>query len=195
MPTIELGLAHLCARVLDRGTASRSADQIADQLDGRGVSLSVSVTRHLLSLSCTCLAEDFERVLDLVGDVAMHPVFPDDEVVTKRGEVATAIRQDEDNPAVMAVEGLFALLYPDPHPYGRRAKGTRASVGDRPAGACRLSPAHVGPSSLSLVIVGDGAPAGSRRRGRGLRILDGPAAGAAALPARSPPCAGRPWSR
>jgi zinc protease len=155
-PDGQLGLAHLCARVLDRGTATRSADEIADQLDGRGVTLSVSVTRHLLSLACTCLAEDFERVLDLVGDVAIRPVFPDAEIVTKRGEVVTAIRQDEDNPAVMAVEGLFALLYPAPHPYGRRTKGTVESVGqiERRALAA-FHAAHVVPSSLLLVIVGD----------------------------------------
>ncbi len=155
-PDGQLGLAHLCARVLDRGTATRSADEIADQLDGRGVTLSVSVTRHLLSLSCTCLAEDFERVLDLVGDVAIRPVFPDGEIVTQRGEVVTAIRQDEDNPAVTAVEALFAQLYAAPHPYGRRTKGTVESVGriDRQALAA-FHAAHVVPSSLSLVVVGD----------------------------------------
>jgi zinc protease len=151
-----LGLAHLCSRVLDRGTAARSADLIAEELDGRGVSLSISVTRHVLSLSCTCLAEDFEPVLELVGDVAMRPVFPDAEIVTKRGEIVTAIRQDEDNPAVTAVEGLFALLYPAPHPYGRRAKGTVETVErvDRQALAA-FHAARVVPSSLSLVVVGD----------------------------------------
>jgi zinc protease len=155
-PEEQLGLGHLCARVLDRGTATRSADEISDQLDGRGVTLSLSVTRHLLSLSSTCLTEDFERVLDLVGDVTRHPAFPDGEIVTRRGEVVTAIRQDEDNPAVMAVEGLFALLYPAPHPYGRRTKGTIESVSriDRQA-LTAFHAAHVVPSSLSLVIVGD----------------------------------------
>jgi len=192
-PDDQIGLAHLCARVLDRGTASRSADQIADQLDGRGVALSVSVTRHLLSLSCTCLAEDFERVLDLLGDVAMHPVFPDDEIVTKRGEVATAIRQDEDSPAVMAIEGLFALLYPAPHPYGRRTRGTLESLGriDRQALAA-FHAAHVGPSSLSLVIVGDVEPPRALdAAGAVFGSWSGPAAGADGVPAAAQPASRR----
>ena len=44
-------------------------------------------------------------------------------MATRKGEVITAIRQDEDNPAVRASEGLMALLYGDDHPYGRRTKG------------------------------------------------------------------------
>ena len=47
----------------------------------------------------------------------------------RKGEVVTAIRQDEDNPAVRATEALMALLYPDGHPYGRRTKGSVEIVG------------------------------------------------------------------
>ena len=46
------------------------------------------------------------------------------EIAKRKGEVITAIRQDEDNPAVRAIEALMALLYPDGHPYGRPTKGT-----------------------------------------------------------------------
>lgn len=91
-PDERLGLAHFCSRVIDRGTATRSADQVAEELDGRGVTLTASATRHVLSLSCTCLAEDFERVLGLIGDVVMHPAFPEAEITTKRGEIITSIR-------------------------------------------------------------------------------------------------------
>jgi zinc protease len=151
-----LGLAHLCSKVMDRGTATRSADQIADELDGRGVSLAVSTTRHALSLSCTCLAEDFEHVLGLVGDVVVNPAFPDEEIATKRGEIITSIRQDEDSPAVMAVETLFAMLYPNRHPYGRHAKGTVETV-ERITRheLIAFHAARVVPSSLSIVVVGD----------------------------------------
>ena len=51
------------------------------------------------------------------------------EVETRRGEIVTMIRQDEDSPATVANESLFALLYGEGHPYGRRARGTLASVG------------------------------------------------------------------
>ena len=107
------GLAYLMGRVIDRGTERRSAAVIAQDLDDRGVSLRVSTNRHGLTLSSTCLAEDFDEVLDIILDIARSPIFPDDEVRKRRADAITAIRQDEDNPGVRAVEGLW------PDSYGR----------------------------------------------------------------------------
>jgi zinc protease len=155
-PDERLGLAHFLSRVIDRGTENRTADRIADELDNAGVALNAATTRHLLTVSCTCLADDFEAVLELVGDIVMRPIFPDTEIETRRREIITSIRQDEDSPAVMAVETLFGLLYPDPHPYGRRAKGTVETVGriDRPS-LQEIPPGHFGAPSTTLVVVGD----------------------------------------
>ncbi len=61
------------------------------------------VTR--LSLSCTCLSEDFDDVLAIVaGRRAQCVVSPSSEVDKRRAESVSAIRQDDDNPAVRAVE-------------------------------------------------------------------------------------------
>ena len=104
---------------------------IAEELDSRGITLTVTVTRHLFSLVCTCLAEDFEPVLALLGDIVMSPSLPEAELATRKGEVITAIRQDDDNPAVRASEALMALLYPDGHPYGRPDEGQRSRSSSR----------------------------------------------------------------
>lgn len=153
------GVAHLLARVIDRGTARRSAELIAEELDDRGVSLHVSATRHLLILACTCLADDFDDMLSLVLDVARHPTLPEPEVGKRRAETMTAIRQDEDNPAVRAVQCFFETLYGAAHPYGRRLKGTLKSVEriDRQVLA-EFHGRRVAPSVLSLAIVGDVRP-------------------------------------
>ena len=98
-PADRLGLAHFVSKVIDRGTETRSGDAIAEALDGRGVTLNSSVGRHLLTLGCTCLAEDFDDMIGLVADVVRRPTFPQAEVDTRRGEIVTAIRQDEDSPA------------------------------------------------------------------------------------------------
>jgi zinc protease len=150
------GLAYLTGRVIDRGTARRTAEVIAEELDERGVSLRVVTTRHAMTISCTCLAEDFSEVLALVMDVARRPVFPEPELAKRRAEAITALRQDEDNPAVRAVEGLMALLYGPRHPYGRPAKGTIETIEriDRDAIAA-FHARHVRPAVLSLVVVGD----------------------------------------
>ena len=158
-PPDRSGLAHFLSKTIDRGTTTRSADQIAEELDSRGVSLTTAVTRQVLSLTCTCLAEDFETVLARLADIIRHPTFPNAEVESRRSEVITLIRQDEDNPAAVAVDGLMDALYGDAHPYGRKLRGTVDTVERIDSAALRaFHHAHVTPGTLSLAIVGDVAP-------------------------------------
>jgi zinc protease len=158
------GAMHLLAKVVDRGTARRTAADIAEEIDSRGLSLSVTVTRHLLSIAATCLASDFDEVFALLGDIVTEASLPEGELATRKGEVVTALKQDEDNPAVRASEGLMALLYGGDHPYGRPVKGTIAAVEamarDRLAALYR---SRFAPSELSVVVVGDTDP---------LRVVD-----------------------
>jgi zinc protease len=153
------GSMYVLSKVIDRGTATRSADDIAEALDSRGISLGVTVTRHLFSCICTCLADDFDEVMALVAEIIRAPSLPEDELETRKGEVLTMLRQDEDNPGVRATEALMALLYPAPHPYGRPAKGTAAVVeGLNRDGLAALHAARFAPSDMSAVIVGDVEP-------------------------------------
>jgi len=155
-PPGQLGLSHFVSKVIDRSTRRYSADELAEALDGRGVSLSTSVGRHLFTVSFTCLAEDVETVLGLAADVIRAPTFPDAEVITRRGEVVTAIRQDEDNPATVATDALYERLFPDGHPYGRRTKGSIASVEALTRDdLVQFHRTHFTPSGMLAVIVGD----------------------------------------
>jgi zinc protease len=149
------GTASLCARVLDRGTAKRSADVIADDLDGRGASLSVIAGRHQMALAATCLADDFDAVLTLVADVARHPAFADKEINTRRETLITAIRQEEDNPATMAGDAFVQALYGE-HPYARKVRGTVAAIeAIRRQDLVRFHQKGFDPLSMTVVVVGD----------------------------------------
>ena len=155
-PPHELGAAHFVSRTIDRGTTAHTADEIAERLDYRGVSLAIAVNRHVLSFVCTCLVEDLDPILATIADMVMHPAFPDREVETRRGEIVTMIRQDEDNPAAMAAEGFLSLLYGPVHPYGRRPRGTVETVERISRSSLQaFHAARFTPESLSLVMVGD----------------------------------------
>jgi zinc protease len=153
------GLAHFVSRTIDRGTRGHRADEIAEELDRRGVSLATTVNRHVLSLVCTCLVEDLEAILDLVAEIIIQPVFPEEAVGTRRSEIVTLIGQDEDNPAAVATEGLLTDLYGPSHGYGRRPRGSVESVKgiDRIA-LERFHAARFAPGSVSVVLVGDLEP-------------------------------------
>src|ERR671912_1110472 len=81
------GTSALVARVLDRGTETLSASAIADELDGRGASLSVMAGRHQLTINATCLADDFAAIFPLVADVIRRPLFDAREVENRRAEL------------------------------------------------------------------------------------------------------------
>ena len=161
-PDDELGLSHLTSRTLDRGTARR--EQRRDRRSARRARrvLSLSANRHALTVSCTCLAEDFEPMLQLLGEMVMQPEFPADEIAKRKGELLNSIRQDEDSPAAQAVQALFAMLYPDGHPYGRPAKGRVDTVSrlDRHA-LQRFHRSRFASSGLTVIVVGDVDQAGA----------------------------------
>ena len=149
------GTAALCARVLDRGTSKRSADVIADDLDGRGASLSVIAGRHQMALAATCLADDFDPVLLLVADIAQHPAFKDSEIATRKETLITSIRQDEDNPATVAGDAFAQALY-GAHPYARKVRGTVAAIeAIRRQDLVRFHQKGFDPSIMTVVVVGD----------------------------------------
>jgi zinc protease len=152
----QLGLSHLTSRMLDRGTERKSSDEIADALDARGVSLSLGANRHVMTIGCTCLTEDFEPMLELMAEITRQPSFPEEEIAKRKGEQLNAIRQDEDSPAVQAMQALFELLYPGGHQYGRPAKGRVDTVTPLDAATLRqFHAARFAPSTLTAIVVGD----------------------------------------
>jgi zinc protease len=187
------GLAYLTGRVLDRGSARRGAEVIAEELDERGVSLKVGTSRHAMTVSCTCLADDFADVLSIVVDVLRRPVFPVVELEKRRAEAITRLRQDEDNPAVRAVEALSALLYGDTHPYGRPAKGTVAVIEQiAPGVIVEFHARHVRPAVLTIAIVGDVRPGAVLEQAAGeLDDWRGSPAGSIVVPAPPVPTSRR----
>jgi zinc protease len=152
------GTAALTARVLDRGTASRSAGEIADELDNRGAALSVVAGRHQLTVSATCLTEDFDAVFAMVADIVQNPLFDGHEVETRRAELLTAILQDEDDPGAVAVDLAMSRLYPR-HPYGRRPRGSTASASRiTREDLVTFHRARFTPEGATVVVVGDVEP-------------------------------------
>jgi zinc protease len=120
--------------------------------------LSVAAGRHQITVSATCLAEDYAAIFGLVADVIRHPAFDERDVATRRADLLTWILQDEDDPAAVAVDTLMARVYPS-HPYGRRARGTVATV-ERLAQAdlVEFHERWFAPASAIIVVVGDVEP-------------------------------------
>jgi zinc protease len=187
------GTAALTARVLDRGTETLDADAIADRIESRGASLSASAGRQQVIVSATALVEVFAAVLPVAAGVVRVPAFPSPDVITRRGELLTEIREAEDDPGATAVDALLGELYPDPHPFGRPLRGRTAAV----AALTRqdLQGFHrrwFAPSATTVVAVGDIDPEAALDAITAVfEDWRAPAAAAPAQPLPPPPVTGR----
>ena len=154
-------------------TAAACADPpsaIAEELDDRGVALRVTTTRHRLSVSCTCLSEDFADVLAILLDVARRPAFPDErDRASARPRPSPRCGRTTTTRRCGALDAVAELIYGADHPYGAEGQGhaARRSSGSGAPTCSRSTPRWVRPRRLTLAIVGDVEPAAAIDAGRG----------------------------
>lgn len=127
-PVDKPGLASFTARMLQQGTAARNALQIADRAADLGATLNSGASTDSSVVSTTSLSRNFPEALDLLADVALHPVFPLAEIERVKKERLAALVQEKDDPFSVAVRILGAALYGAHHSYGYPDIGTEASI-------------------------------------------------------------------
>ena len=150
------GLAHLAATMMPEGTATRSSQQIAEEMEFLGSTLEKHVGREHVLLSAETLTQHWPRALELVADIAKNPSFPDAELDRVRRERLTDLRRIGDDPVAISRRAGRALIYGHDTPYGHHASGTEGAVEeitrDHIASYHR---GHYGPANATLLVVGD----------------------------------------
>jgi zinc protease len=122
------GLASFTARLLRRGTAVHTAQQIARAVEDIGASFHVWAGSEEAGFSAKCLGADLEIVLDVLQEILEQPAFQDGEVAKTRGEILTGLKEQEDSTRAQAELAVLRKLYPAGHPYARSSSGTRETV-------------------------------------------------------------------
>ena len=154
------GLALFTAAMLTRGTARYTSQDLALLLDSMGASLSVQADLEGVTVSARCLAEDVNRILELVAEVLLRPTFPLEEVEKQRARIITAIREGRLDTRVAADKAFRAEAYPPGHPHHRTPEGEEETVAavsrDDLAGFHRH---HYSPDGMAMSVVGDVSPA------------------------------------
>jgi zinc protease len=122
------GVARFASEMLTRGSAGRTIDDLAEELDGLGASITAGAGRESIDLVATSLREDVDRVTELMAAALLQPDFPDDQVEIVRGQILTGLRQAQQDTRAEAEQMLRRMLYPHNHPYRERVSGTEESV-------------------------------------------------------------------
>ncbi|HEY6945551.1 MAG TPA: pitrilysin family protein [Candidatus Acidoferrum sp.] len=127
-PTDKAGLASFTARMLQQGTNTRSALQIADRAADLGASLGSRASMDSSIVSTQALTRSFPDALELLADVALHPNFPKEEIERVRKERLAALVREKDESFSVASRVMRAALYGPHHPYGYPDIGTADSL-------------------------------------------------------------------
>jgi zinc protease len=117
------GLASFTAALLDQGTATRTAPQLADEIAQIGASLNTGTSRDASTISTGSLSRNFPAALSLLADVALRPSFPAEEVERVRARRLADLVEQRANPVQIATNVAGRTLY-GTHQYGFSETGT-----------------------------------------------------------------------
>jgi len=126
-PSGAAGLAWLTAELLDEGTRSSKAEEIAWRADRLGSSLSTGAGWHVGYASIQTLTPYLERGLELMAEVTTTASLPASELERLRREQETELIKRRDRPGLQATDRLHRVLYGDT-PYGHPVQGTEESL-------------------------------------------------------------------
>ena len=91
------GLSKMTANVWTKGTKARSAEEIAGEIESRGMELDAFSGKNSFGMNIECLCEDLGQALDLMEDMVKDPAFAPQEIVKVKEDMKAAVRQREDD--------------------------------------------------------------------------------------------------
>lgn len=111
------GLASITASMLKKGTAKRSAEQIAADTDYVGMNVSTSAGDESASFGGQALSKNLDLMLDILSESLRTPTFPGSELEKLKSMSLSQIKQEEDNPESVANRAFAGSVFPEGSPY------------------------------------------------------------------------------
>ncbi|MFV0493000.1 MAG: M16 family metallopeptidase [Pseudorhodobacter sp.] len=148
------GVAHFLEHMAFKGTARRSALQIAETIEDVGGYLNAYTSREMTAYYARVLAEDMPLAVDVIGDILTNPIFDPQEIETERNVILQEIGQALDTPDDIVFDWLQEACYPG-QAFGRSILGPA----ERVAGFGRTDltdfvTEHYGPGQMILSAAG-----------------------------------------
>lgn len=107
----KLGVSNLMARLMTKGTANKTPEELEEAIDQLGARISVSGGKESIVISATTLARSYDEVLDLMEEILLAPRWDETEFELAKSSTISAIRQQEANPNAIAGNAYNILIY------------------------------------------------------------------------------------
>jgi zinc protease len=154
-PAPRPGVATLAAALLDQGTTTKSAEQIATTIDSIGGAMGAGSGSDLTFVNAAVMKDSLAVGLDLVSDVVRNPAFAPDEIDRQRQQILSTLKVSYEDPDYIAGVVFDRLVYGF-HPYGKPDSGTPAAVASvTRADLVAFHKQWFGANNAILAIVGD----------------------------------------
>jgi predicted Zn-dependent peptidase len=123
----ENGISHFIEHMVFKGTANRSAEEIARSVDSIGGGLDAFTSKELVSYNTKVLDEHVPLAFDVLSDLVLHPLFEEADIEKEKGVILEEIKMEVDNPEYLIHE-IFSSNFWKDHPLGKPILGTRENV-------------------------------------------------------------------
>src|SRR6266704_2367086 len=117
------GITRLMTKVLLKGTNTRTAEQIANELESVGGSISSEAGNNSFSVSVDVMKPDVKLGVGLLSDVLLNATFPEKAIAREKEIQIAAIQQEEEQLTSVARNIMRQALFPQ-HPYALRSNGS-----------------------------------------------------------------------
>src|SRR5208337_4806940 len=153
------GLAHLTARLLDQGTSSRTATELAEAFEQLGTTVRVGAGHDDTVVGGRVLARNLEPTLTLLAEMLASPRFDLKDFDRERSQQLASLLQGPEDVDWLARRALPIVMYNPEHPYGKPAEGYPETVKRLTLGEVRAFHSRgFGPKGATLIVTGDVDP-------------------------------------
>ncbi len=149
------GVSNFVSRMLTRGTESRSALQIAQEIESIAGEVEGFSGRNSFGVTVESLSKNFVPAMDIFADVILNPSFSPEEVERARREILSEINRQGDNLLRTTVNLFLDTLYTE-HPYKLNPLGTPENVSKFDTQSLSAYyQKYVHPENLVITVVGN----------------------------------------
>lgn len=121
------GISHFLEHMVFKGTKTRSARDIARQVDSIGGNMDAFTGKETICFNIKVLDEHLPLAIDILSDLVLNPVFDPKDIAREKGVILEEIKMDEDNPDYLVHE-IFTQNFWKDHPLGKPILGTKETV-------------------------------------------------------------------
>ncbi len=121
------GISHFVEHMVFKGTKTRSAGDIARQVDSIGGNMDAFTGKETICFNIKVLDEHLPIAIDILSDLVLNPIFDPKDIAREKGVILEEIKMDEDNPDYLVHE-IFTQNFWKDHPLGKPILGTKETV-------------------------------------------------------------------